>query len=152
MPRHSFVKLLTRQRETLQIPEISVSARLPHAESSAPSLQPPDPCSRHQALHSSPVRVHPRNTSPVANARSASIKSPVQHQPCCYALVQVLHIGPVRLAITGETDPCERMDMQHQGLRKTLTPAWRGVTCFVVGEGTIQVEVPADQIARLLHF
>ena len=53
---------------------------------------------------------------------------------------QILQIGEVRLTITGETDPCERMDMQHQGLRKTLTPAWRGgVTCFVAGEGTIQV-------------
>ena len=53
---------------------------------------------------------------------------------------QILQIGAVRLAITGETDPCERMDMQHQGLRKTLTPAWRGgVTCFVMAEGEIRV-------------
>jgi MOSC domain-containing protein YiiM len=53
---------------------------------------------------------------------------------------KILQIGDVRLAITGETEPCERMDMQHQGLRKTLTPAWRGgVTCFVMTEGEIQV-------------
>ena len=53
---------------------------------------------------------------------------------------KILQIGKVRLAITGETDPCERMDMQHLGLRKALTPAWRGgVTCFVMAEGQIQV-------------
>lgn len=53
---------------------------------------------------------------------------------------QVLHIGPVRLAITGETDPCERMDMQHLGLRQALVPAWRGgVTCFVLTPGDIRL-------------
>lgn len=53
---------------------------------------------------------------------------------------KILQIGNVRLAITGETDPCQRMDMQHLGLRKALTPAWRGgVTCFVLNEGEIQV-------------
>ena len=62
---------------------------------------------------------------------------------------QVLQIGEVRLAITGETDPCQRMDMQHQGLRKTLTPAWRGgVTCFVLGEGTIQVGDEVELLAK----
>lgn len=60
---------------------------------------------------------------------------------------KVLQIGEVRLAITGETDPCKRMDLQHQGLCKTLTPAWRGgVTCFVVTEGEIQV---GDEVALL---
>ena len=39
---------------------------------------------------------------------------------------QVLHIGPVRLAITGETDPCERMDMQHMGLRQGSRPGLAG--------------------------
>ncbi len=53
---------------------------------------------------------------------------------------QILQIGPVRLAITGETDPCERMDMQHLGLRQALVPAWRGgVTCFVMTPGEIQL-------------
>ena len=53
---------------------------------------------------------------------------------------KILQIGTVRLAITGETDPCQRMDMQHLGLRKALSPAWRGgVTCFVLNEGQIQV-------------
>jgi MOSC domain-containing protein YiiM len=53
---------------------------------------------------------------------------------------QILQIGPVRLAITGETDPCERMDMQHMGLRQALVPAWRGgVTCFVMTPGEIQL-------------
>ncbi len=62
---------------------------------------------------------------------------------------QILQIGEVRLAITGETDPCQRMDMQHQGLRKTLTPAWRGgVTCFVMDEGTIQIGDEVELLAK----
>ena len=53
---------------------------------------------------------------------------------------QVLQIGEVRLAITGETDPCQRIDMQHLGLREALTPAWRGGVCsFVLTESEIQV-------------
>lgn len=37
-----------------------------------------------------------------------------------------LHIGDVILEITGETNPCIRMDEAHQKLCKALTPFWRG--------------------------
>jgi MOSC domain-containing protein YiiM len=47
----------------------------------------------------------------------------------------VLKIGPVRLLVTGETEPCSRMDAQWPGLRAALTPAWRGGLTTRVLEG-----------------
>ncbi|MGD8349845.1 MAG: molybdenum cofactor biosysynthesis protein, partial [Gammaproteobacteria bacterium] len=35
-----------------------------------------------------------------------------------------VRIGDVELEITRETDPCSRMDAQHQGLTAALTPDW----------------------------
>ncbi|PWR22198.1 MOSC domain-containing protein [Zavarzinia compransoris] len=47
-------------------------------------------------------------------------------------------IGPVVLEVTGETDPCSRMDAQLPGLTRALTPDWRGgVTCRVLQGGAI---------------
>ena len=46
---------------------------------------------------------------------------------------RLLQVGNVVLRITGETDPCERMEEQCAGLMAALTPDWRGgVTCYVV--------------------
>jgi len=42
--------------------------------------------------------------------------------------------------ITGECDPCERMDALHEGLRATLTPDWRaGFLARVIEDGEIAV-------------
>lgn len=52
----------------------------------------------------------------------------------------VVRVGGVTLAVTGETEPCSRMDEQHAGLRAALTPDWRGgITCRVVEGGAIKV-------------
>ena len=46
---------------------------------------------------------------------------------------RLLQVGGVVLRITGETDPCKRMEEQRAGLLAALTPDWRGgVTCYVV--------------------
>ena len=51
-----------------------------------------------------------------------------------------VRIGEVELEITQETDPCSRMDAQHQGLTAALTPDWRGgVCCRVVESGDINI-------------
>lgn len=51
---------------------------------------------------------------------------------------RIIRIGDVALEITGETDPCNRMEEQVPGLRQALTPDWRGgVTCRVRGAGRI---------------
>jgi len=50
----------------------------------------------------------------------------------------VIVIGPVRLQITGEVDPCSRMEEQCPGLRQALQPEWRGgVSCTVLEGGTV---------------
>ena len=51
-----------------------------------------------------------------------------------------LVIGDVVLEVTGETDPCSRMEEIAPGLRAVLTPDWRGgVLTRVVAGGQITV-------------
>ncbi len=52
----------------------------------------------------------------------------------------VLQIGGVRLLVTGEVDPCSRMDEQCPGLTAALQPGWRGgVSCTVLAGGAVAV-------------
>ena len=56
-----------------------------------------------------------------------------------------LTIGSTRMEITGECDPCYRMDEQVEGLSNALKPHWRGgVLCRVVDGGTIRVGDSVD--------
>lgn len=51
-----------------------------------------------------------------------------------------LRIGDLRLEITGETDPCKKMEMAHPGLELALSPDWRGgVTCRVLNDAMIHL-------------
>jgi MOSC domain-containing protein YiiM len=55
-------------------------------------------------------------------------------------LGRIIRIGELELEITGETDPCQRMEEQVPGLRQALTPDWRGgVTCRVRRPGAVGV-------------
>ena len=52
----------------------------------------------------------------------------------------LLKIGTTIVEITGELEPCNRMDAQVDGLTKALDKHWRGgVTCRIVEEGRIQL-------------
>ena len=53
---------------------------------------------------------------------------------------KVIQIGDdLQLIITGETDPCKKMEQAYSGLEQALTPNWRGgVTCKVIASGLIQ--------------
>jgi MOSC domain-containing protein YiiM len=52
----------------------------------------------------------------------------------------ILKVGEVRLRITGEVDPCSRMEEQCPGLKQALQPEWRGgVSCTVVEGGAVAV-------------
>lgn len=49
-------------------------------------------------------------------------------------------LGEVLLEVTGETDPCERMEAAQPGLFQALATEWRGgVTCRVIANGIIRV-------------
>ncbi|GIU35022.1 MOSC domain-containing protein [Shewanella schlegeliana] len=51
-----------------------------------------------------------------------------------------LAIGELVLEITGETDPCNKMDLAYPGLEKALQSDWRGgVTCRVIQGAHIQL-------------
>ncbi len=51
-----------------------------------------------------------------------------------------IQIGQLLLLVTGETDPCPKMDAQYQGLTHALTPDWRGgLCCQVLADGQIKV-------------
>ena len=51
---------------------------------------------------------------------------------------KILKVGSFLVEITGELNPCYRMDEQVAGLTKALTPNWRGgVTCKLLSEGIV---------------
>jgi MOSC domain-containing protein YiiM len=54
-----------------------------------------------------------------------------------------LSIGAVVLEVTGQTNPCHRMEAARPGLLSALHPDWRGgVTCRVIEGGDITVGAP----------
>ncbi len=60
---------------------------------------------------------------------------------------KVLCIGNCRIAIRGETRPCELMDKQHMGLRRALDEHWGGGAYGeVIAGGEI---APGDPVAWL---
>jgi MOSC domain-containing protein YiiM len=54
-------------------------------------------------------------------------------------------LGDVVLEVTGETDPCERMEQAQPGLFRALASEWRGgVTCRVVASGIVRVGMAVE--------
>lgn len=52
----------------------------------------------------------------------------------------LLTVGKAVLEVTGECEPCSRMDEAHPGLREALEKVWRGgVTCRVLRGGPVAV-------------
>ncbi|MDC0602162.1 MOSC domain-containing protein [Aliiglaciecola sp.] len=55
-------------------------------------------------------------------------------------LGKIIQIGDVLLQVMDETEPCHKMDQQHEGLRAALTPQWRGgVCCKVINSGELKI-------------
>jgi MOSC domain-containing protein YiiM len=69
----------------------------------------------------------------------------------------ILQIGDVRLEVTGQTNPCHRMEQARVGLLSALHPHWRGgVTCRVtvggpvtLGDAVVVVSSPREHQIRL---
>jgi MOSC domain-containing protein YiiM len=60
----------------------------------------------------------------------------------------VLAIGPVMLEVTGQTNPCYRMQEAYRGLLGALHPNWRGgVTCKVLHGGEIRIGDAASVVS-----
>ncbi len=65
----------------------------------------------------------------------------------------VLRIGDVRLVVTVECDPCDRMDALAPGLQNALTGDWRGGVCtrvlsggdIAVGDSIVVEEALSEQ-------
>jgi MOSC domain-containing protein YiiM len=58
-----------------------------------------------------------------------------------------LRIGDCILEVTQETRPCQVMEAAHSGLKRSLTPDWRGgVCCKVVSGGVIRTKDPINAI------
>lgn len=73
---------------------------------------------------------------PWTTRRSNLLVSGLAIGPECVG--RTLQVGAALLRITRETDPCRRMDEQHDGLRRALTPDWRGGACAeVIADGAI---------------
>jgi MOSC domain-containing protein YiiM len=53
---------------------------------------------------------------------------------------RVLRIGACRLVVRGETQPCDRMEQAHAGLRHAMSPHWGGgAFAEVLDDGDIAV-------------
>jgi len=64
----------------------------------------------------------------------------VDHLPLAHSRGARIQLGDAVLEITGETDPCERMEQAQDGLYQALLPDWRGgVTCRVLKGGPLRV-------------
>lgn len=60
-----------------------------------------------------------------------------------------LKIGTAIVEITGELEPCNRMDEQFEGLTKILSSDWRGgVTCKLIQEGEIHLN---DEVELIIN-
>ncbi len=64
---------------------------------------------------------------------------------------KIIAIGKLRMRVSGETDPCIRMEQAQAGLFDALRPDWRGgVVCEVLSPGEIQLgdtlEILSDEL------
>lgn len=71
----------------------------------------------------------------------------VDELPLHQSIGAYIALGDAVLEITGETDPCERMEAVHPGLRDALSHHWRGgVCCRVLRGGPLVLGMPVKLV------
>jgi len=64
----------------------------------------------------------------------------VDSLPLAHTTGSRIVLGEAVLEVTGETEPCERMEEAQPGLFQALASGWRGgVTCRVIANGVVRV-------------
>jgi len=77
----------------------------------------------------------------ITNKEAAALVgvAPINRESGSYEGKPMIHVGQLQLLVTGETEPCFKIDLVHTGLYGALNNFKAGVTCKVLNDADIQI-------------